>query len=255
MKRIEDLEVKKLTWLNDDNYLIEIQSSMQLPVIKPGNFAEVRVDNTNEVFLRRPFSIYDVDYRNNTLTFYIKIIGKGTRILGNLKERDLVNVIFPLGNSFGVSTQKNVLIIGGGSGVAPFLLLAKQLKENGSGMTFLIGGRSKKDILLSEQLSTFGEVKVTTEDGSRGEKGMVTDHSIIKTGLGAFDKIYTCGPEPMMKAIARLARNNEIDCEASLENLMACGFGACLCCVTETSKGNLCVCTEGPVFNILDLAW
>jgi len=255
MKRIEDFEVKKLTWLNDDNYLVEIQSSKQLPVIQPGNFAEVRVDHSNEVFLRRPFSIYDVDYQNNTLTFYIKIIGKGTRVLSNLAEGDLANVIFPLGNSFGVSDQKNVLIIGGGSGVAPFLLLAKQLKESSTGMTFLIGGRSEKDILLTDQLKTFGEVKVTTEDGSRGEKGMVTDHSIIKNELGAFDKIYTCGPDPMMKAIARLARNNDIECEASLENMMACGFGACLCCVVETTKGNLCVCTEGPVFNILDLAW
>ena len=151
--------------------------------------------------------------------------------------------------------MKQVLIIGGGSGVAPFLLLGKKLKELGTKMTFLIGGRSAKDILLTDRLAAYGDVLITTEDGSKGETGMVTDHSIIGGRLNDFDKIYTCGPDAMMKAIAKLARDNKIDCEASLENMMACGFGACLCCVVDTTQGNLCVCTEGPVFNILDLAW
>jgi len=255
MKRIEDFIVNKLTWLNDDNYLIEIRSSQPLPEILPGNFAEIRVDHSNEVFLRRPFSIYDVDHNDGTITFYIKAIGKGTRILGNLKKGESINVIYPLGNSFNLVNQKQVLIIGGGSGLAPFLLLGKKLKELGTKMTFLIGGRSDKDILLTDQLADYGDVLVTTEDGSKGETGMVTDHSIIAGRLNDFDKIYTCGPDAMMKAIAKLARDNKIDCEASLENMMACGFGACLCCVVDTTQGNLCVCTEGPVFNILDLAW
>lgn len=255
MKRIEDFEVTGLTWLNNENYLLECCAATKLPEVLPGNFAEIRVDHTSEVFLRRPFSIYDVNHERNSISFYIKVIGKGTRILGNLKPGDNINIIYPLGNSFKLVNGKNVLVIGGGSGVAPFLLLGKKLRQENTNITFLIGGRAEKDILLTDTLAEYGDIQITTEDGSLGEKGMVTGHSIIENGLGAFDKIYTCGPDPMMKAVANIAKKNSIDCEASLENIMACGFGACLCCVVETTTGNLCVCTEGPVFNILDLAW
>ena len=93
---------------------------------------------------------------------------------------------------------------------------------------------------------------VTTEDATLGEKGFVTNHSVLSDD---FDKIYTCGPTPMMKAVARYANEKGIDCEASLENMMACGLGACLCCVEKTTEGNLCVCKEGPVFNIKRLLW
>jgi dihydroorotate dehydrogenase electron transfer subunit len=255
MKRIEDLKVTGITWLNEENYLIDIQSQKPLPKILPGNFAEIRVDNSPKVFLRRPFSIFDADHKKNILTFYIKILGEGTRLTGGLRTGDSINVIYPLGNSFSLVEKKNVLVIGGGSGVAPFLLLGKELKETGTKVTFLIGGRTRNDIVLTEQLSAYGEINITTEDGSLGEKGMVTDHSIISKKLGTYDKIYTCGPDPMMKAIAHLARDHNTECEASLENMMACGFGACLCCIVETTRGNLCTCTEGPVFNTSELKW
>jgi dihydroorotate dehydrogenase electron transfer subunit len=255
MKRIEDLRVTAITWLNDENYLMDIQSQEPLPEIHPGNFAEIRVDNSPKVFLRRPFSIFNADYEKNTLTFYIKILGEGTRLLGNLRPGESINAIYPLGNSFSLLDGKNVLVIGGGSGVAPFLLLGKELKERDTQITFLIGGKTRNDIVLTGQLSAYGEINITTEDGSLGEKGMVTDHSIIRKKLGTYDKVYTCGPDPMMKAIALLAKNHNVECEASLENMMACGFGACLCCIVETTGGNLCVCTEGPVFNTRELKW
>jgi dihydroorotate dehydrogenase electron transfer subunit len=255
MKRIEDLKVTGVTWLNDGNYLISMQSLEPLPEIHPGNFAEIRVDNSNKVFLRRPFSIFDVDYKRRIITFYIKIIGEGSRLLGSLKKGDTSNVIYPLGNAFGTQAPKNALIIGGGSGIAPFLLLGRELKEKNTNIAYLIGGRSGKDIVLTDKLSAYGDINITTEDGSLGEKGLVTDHSIIRNSLGDYDRIYTCGPDPMMKAVARLAREKNIECEASLENMMACGFGACLCCIVNTTRGNLCVCTEGPVFNTRELAW
>ena len=97
---------------------------------------------------------------------------------------------------------------------------------------------------------------LTTEDGSAGEKGLVTQHSLLKASDSPFDMIYTCGPEVMMKAVARIALNHKISCEVSLENLMGCGIGACLCCVVDTvDKGNVNTCTEGPVFNIRRLKW
>ena len=137
--------------------------------------------------------------------------------------------------------------------MAPLLYLGAALKNAGKEPTFLLGGRSAKDVLEIDLFKQWGRVCVTTEDGSLGEKGFVTNHSILREEH--FDYIYTCGPTPMMKAVARYATEQDIECEASLENLMACGLGACLCCVEKTKEGNLCVCKEGPVFNIKRLLW
>jgi len=255
MKQIRDFRVKAYDRLNQENYIIELESDEQLPTIKAGNFAEIQVPQTADVFLRRPFSILDADYRSNILKFYVKTIGKGTNKLGRLAEGTTVNIIFPLGNSFTTTDSKHVLIAGGGSGIAPFILLAKELKEKKIKTTFLLGARTKDEIFLADEFAKYGEVLVTTEDGSLGEKGLITQHSIFTKKDFPFDKIFTCGPDPMMKAVARIAAKKETDCEASLENMMACGFGACLCCVTETRDGNKCVCTEGPVFNTKYLKW
>ncbi len=103
-----------------------------------------------------------------------------------------------------------------------------------------------------KEFEAVGKVHLSTEDGSAGEKGLVTKHSVLD---GKIDRIFCCGPSPMMKAVAGIAREKGIDCEVSLENMMACGLGACLCCVENTVKGNVCVCTEGPVFNIEMLNW
>jgi dihydroorotate dehydrogenase electron transfer subunit len=255
MKRIEDLIVHKIKWLNYKTYVIDLEGETNIPEIQPGNFAEIQVGNSSKVFLRRPFSIYDADYESNTISFFVKIVGEGTRILGESKKGDRINLIYPLGNSFSISTGKRILIIAGGSGLAPFLLLGKKLKESKKDITFLFGGRTLDDIVLVKSFRPYGKVEVTTEDGTLGTKGMVTDHPIFNGGLPTFDQVYTCGPDAMMKAVARMAVAQGIPCQVSLENSMACGFGACLCCITPTKRGNVCVCTEGPVFDINELTW
>ena len=131
--------------------------------------------------------------------------------------------------------------------------MGAQMLEQGIEPTFLLGARTQNDLLMLDEFKKYGRVFITTEDGSIGEKGFVTNHSVLQQEL--FDRISTCGPTPMMKAVARLALEKGIDCEVSLENLMACGVGACLCCVEKTTEGNLCVCKEGPVFNIKRLLW
>ncbi len=123
----------------------------------------------------------------------------------------------------------------------------------GAQPTFLLGARTATDLLEMELFESTGRVLVTTEDGTAGEKGFVTNHSVLQNEK--FDMISTCGPKPMMMAVARYAREKTINCEVSLENLMACGIGACLCCVEKTVEGNLCACKEGPVFNIKKLLW
>ncbi|GAB1415226.1 dihydroorotate dehydrogenase electron transfer subunit [Paludibacter sp.] len=254
-KFIKDLIVTENKVLNDQYFMLVLKSTDPLPEMFPGQFVEVKVDDSPTTFLRRPISINYVDYQKNEFWLLIQIVGDGTQKLSSLKAGDNLNIIFPLGNTFTIPQNKesNLLLIGGGVGIAPMLFLGSYLKSLGYSCTFLIGGRSKSNLLQLSDFERYGKVLTTTEDGSFGEKGFVTQHSVLNNR--DFDAIYTCGPTPMMMAIAKYASDNDIFCEVSLENTMACGFGACLCCVTNTTDGNVCVCTEGPVFNITKLKW
>ena len=254
-KYILDLTVNSVEALSDKHVLIKLTDDKPLPEMLPGQFVEVRVDNTPSTFLRRPISINNVDYDHNELWLLVAAVGDGTRQLQKLQEGDRLNCVLPLGNSFTMPTDctQKVLLVGGGVGVAPLLYFGKRIKEMGGEPTFLLGARSAKDVLERELFEQVGRVLITTEDGSEGEKGFVTNHSVL--AQEHFDRISTCGPKPMMMAVARYAFKNDIECEVSLENKMACGVGACLCCVEKTVEGNKCVCKEGPVMNIKKLTW
>lgn len=254
-KNILDLTVVENVKLHINYVLLKLSSQNELPEMLPGQFAELRVDGSPTTFLRRPISINFVDKQRNEVWFLIQLVGDGTKRLAEIKKGETINVILPLGNGFTMpqNSSEKLLLVGGGVGTAPMLYLGQQLAEAGYSPTFLLGARSQNDLLQLEDFSKYGRVATTTEDGSYGEKGYVTQHSILKEI--SFDKIYTCGPKAMMMAVAKYAKNNQIECEVSLENTMACGIGACLCCVEDTTEGHLCVCTEGPVFNINKLLW
>ena len=145
------------------------------------------------------------------------------------------------------------LLVGGGVGVAPLLYFGKCIKDMGAEPIFLLGARKATDLLELDEFAKIGRVCITTEDGSAGEQGFVTNHSVLQHE--SFDMISSCGPKPMMVSVAKYAQKANVECEVSLENMMACGLGACLCCVEKTTKGNLCVCKEGPVFNTKKLLW
>lgn len=251
-----DMKVTENSRLHKNYCLLKLTSEQALPEMLPGQFVQIRVDNSPTTFLRRPISINYVDRNSNELWLLIQLVGDGTRRMAAYKPGDIVNILLPLGNGFTIPADKNqeLLLIGGGVGTAPMLYLGAILKNAGYTPTFLLGARSKDDVLQLEQFEQFGKVYVTTEDGSLGEKGYVTNHSILKNIH--FDQIYTCGPKPMMVAVAKYADSTSISCEVSLENTMACGIGACLCCVEKTKdEHHVCVCTEGPVFNIKKLSW
>ena len=254
-KFILDLTVTENIRLNANYVLLKLTSQSLLPEMLPGQFAEIRVDGSPTTFLRRPISINFVDKQRNEVWFLIQLVGDGTRRLAEVKSGDVINTVLPLGNGYTVPQKASdkLLLVGGGVGTAPMLFLGEQLAKNGHKPTFLLGARSDKDLLQLEEFAKYGEVYTTTEDGSYGEKGYVTQHSIL--GKVQFEQIYTCGPKPMMMAVAKYAKSNQIECEVSLENTMACGIGACLCCVENTTEGHLCVCKEGPVFNIKKLLW
>lgn len=258
MKQQLDFIITSNEALNEQTFLLKVSPMNGEPLkeLYPGQFVQVLIHDSSAIFLRRPISINYVDKEANEMWLLVQSVGKGTKRITEMMVGQELNLLFPLGNTFSFPTNAHTktLLIGGGVGTAPLLFLGKRLKEKGLHPEFLLGGRSALDITQLEDFEKLGHLHITTEDGSLGQKGFVTHHTVLKEKQ--FDKIYTCGPKPMMVAIARYATENNIDCEASLENHMPCGFGACLCCVEKTKeRGNICVCTEGPVFNINELQW
>ena len=253
-KFLIDFKIIKNERLSDSYSLFVLEPTHgELPEMLPGQFVQVEVPNSKSTYLRRPISINYVDYANNQLWLLVRKAGEGTSSLMKLAESDVVNLMLPLGNGFTIFPGETMLLIGGGVGVAPLLYLGKKAKEAGANVKFLLGARTENDLLELEKFEAVGDVFVSTENGGKGEKGFVTQHSVLNSG--SFSRIACCGPMPMMKAVAKIAKDKSIECEVSLENVMACGLGACLCCVEDTVEGNVCVCKEGPVFNIKRLKW
>jgi len=257
-KQIANWKVKENIAFNQNYCLLKLTlDNAPFPDFLPGQFVQVKIDHSESAFLRRPISVHHVDKAKKELWLLIQVVGTGTQSLFHSQPDDYLNLIYPLGNGFSIPDNqhknKKLLLIGGGIGSAPLLYLGACLKEAGFNPTFLLGARSERDLLQLEEFSKWGTVYITTENGRQGEKGYVVDHSMLRRRDADF--IYACGPNLMMLSVARYAKENGIPCEVSLENQMACGIGACLCCVERTIYGNTCVCTEGPVFKMDELTW
>ncbi|MDR1997156.1 MAG: dihydroorotate dehydrogenase electron transfer subunit [Candidatus Margulisbacteria bacterium] len=246
MKKLASASVISVKPLSPACILLTVETG-DTAGIAAGQFASISIPG---VYLRRPFSVHDAD--GAVLSFLVKLAGKGTRALAGLRPADKISIIYPLGRGFQLSAKPAVLV-GGGAGMAPLLLLAKQLQNRGIRPTVVLGGRTGSDIVRLAEFARYAEIKITTEDGSLGVQGLVTGE--LKA-LSADTAVYACGPEPMLKALHGLAQIKKFSLQLSLEALMGCGLGACLCCVTDTrTDGRVCVCTEGPVFRAEDLPW
>ena len=226
---------------------------------KPGQFLIV-IDNPKGE--RIPLTISDYDAAAGTVDIVTQSVGASTmKIVAKNPGDSFSDVVGPLGKhsdflDLAPEELKNLsfVFIAGGVGTAPLLHYGEELRRMDHEPTYLLGGRSAGDLMQLDLFEKSGRVFITTEDGTLGEKGYVTNHSLL--AQEKFDGIATCGPKPMMVAVARYAHSQGTPCEASLENLMACGLGACLCCVEKTTEGhNVCVCKEGPVFNTELLPW
>lgn len=239
---------------------------------RPGQFVMVKVHDSIDPLLRRPFGIFDVgispaEYDGGCAQTYLemlyRVVGKGTAMLSTLHHGDYLDVLAPLGRGFnpGDPSGEKVLV-GGGIGLAPLYYLAKELVKT-SKVRLFIGGRSREDILCVTEFERLGiETYVATDDGTLGASGLVTD--VLKRHLSEAtgDKtLFACGPMPMLKAVADIARQGSIACQVSLEAHMACGMGACLGCVVkgkdhaEDHPDYRCVCKDGPVFAFDELKW
>ncbi len=248
-----DFILESQTPLGDSYGLLSFRADNPIPHVSPGQFAQVRIDRSKTTFLRRPISICSANPAEGRVELLVRRAGDGTDALLRTPVGSVVNLMLPLGHGFTVPEKaESLLLVGGGVGVAPMMSLGLELKARGFSPEFLLGARTAADLLLLERFEALGKVHITTDDGSAGVRGVVTAHPRIQQPS---DMIYCCGPKPMMVAVAAAAAKIGAPCEVSLENMMACGLGACLCCVEKTVRGNVCVCTEGPVFNSNELTW
>lgn len=222
---------------------------------KPGQFVEVKITGENAPFWRRPFCICRAD--KDCIELLIKEVGRGSALMRQKNTGDVLDIIGPLGNSFSIKGKQHALLVGGGFGVAPLLFLAEQLKAKGISADVMIGGRCEEDLLLRKEMKMTGAaVSCSTDDGSFGTKGLVT--KILEKKLAALDNkavIYCAGPWPMMKAVSKIAGRHDLPCQASLEEVMACGLGVCNGCVVKIAGTFKRVCNDGPVFNSHEVLW
>ena len=213
-------------------------------VSAPGQFVNIKLDG---FYLRRPISIYSYD--KSFITIIFKIAGQGTLALSKAKKGDIFDVLMPLGNGFDIECgSSKPLLVGGGIGVPPLYGLAEALVDKGIVPKVITGFNSKSDIILTREFRALSiEPVITTADGSYGIKGFVTD----ATKDMDFDYVYTCGPEPMLKAVYDCTPDGQFSFEAR----MACGFGACMGCTCETKYGYKRICKDGPVLYKEEIKW
>ncbi|MBU4590714.1 MAG: dihydroorotate dehydrogenase electron transfer subunit [Candidatus Omnitrophica bacterium] len=231
-----------------DYYKMALDAPYIAKNAKPGQFVQVRCSDGTEPLLRRPFSVHKV--KGKTVEILYEIIGQGTEILSERNTGETLDVLGPLGNGFTLSNMPAV-IIAGGIGVAPLVFLAEELAKKKIKAIVLIGAKTKNMILCEKDFKNTGaEVKIATDDGSKGCKGFVSN--LFEKAVGKI--VYACGPAQMLKCVADMCKKKKMHCEISLEEKMACGIGACLGCAVKVKGGGYkLACKDGPVFNIAEL--
>ena len=236
--------------LAENIYSFTVHCPEAAELARCGQFVHILVPGFT---LRRPISICEIDREHGTICFVFVIKGHGTEALARVNEGDMINMIAPLGNGFSAAdapSDKRVIVVGGGIGVPPMLQTAKCYSD----VTAILGFRSYGNIILADEMHTFcDDVIICTDDGSVGEKGIVTAPLTRELDKGDAGAVFACGPLRMLGAVADLANRYGVFCEVSLEERMGCGVGACVGCVARINRNGeeklLRVCKDGPVFN------
>lgn len=221
--------------------------------IRPGQFVNIKLDG---LYLRRPISVCDCV--GCVLTLIYKVVGKGTELMSKMTQCEELDVLTGLGNGYDLTKSgETPLLIGGGVGVPPLYMLCRKLAEEGRHPTVVLGFNKAEEVFYPNEFAALGaEVKVATVDGSVGVKGFVTDAIAALSDEGKkFSYFYTCGPEPMLKAIYNSPVLDGVDGEFSFEERMGCGFGACMGCSCKTVTGYKRICKDGPVLEKKEILW
>ncbi|MFA5271434.1 MAG: dihydroorotate dehydrogenase electron transfer subunit [Candidatus Omnitrophota bacterium] len=253
-----NLKIEALRKIKNDIYLLLLNSPYLASRAKPGQFIHVKVDDKTTI-LRRPLSIHKVE--KNLIYILFRVRGRGTKLLSQCKKGDSLNVIGPLGNGFDISVPAQNILVAGGMGVAPLVFLAERLatgKKNKTKNLVLLGAKNKKEVLAEQEFKKFSfEIKIVTDDGSRGFKGNVVD--LLKKTLTTHNSIlttnlYACGPKEMFYEIKKVTdKYPNTHVQVSFEQFMGCGLGVCCGCVIETKSGYKKVCKDGPVFDLSEI--
>jgi len=242
----------------DSYFRLVVRAPQITPLIQPGQFAHIRVPTMKDALLRRPFSIFQV--RDDTFSILYKTVGKGTDALARLGAGEELSVIAPLGHGFTIPKPggETPLLVAGGYGMAALYLLAQRSPQEGIAF---VGGRRRMDILCEKEVRALDwDVRVTTEDGSHGEKGLVTQPLVAELRRNAAHrKVFACGPTPMLEAVGKIAEEFNVPAELSMDEHMCCGVGVCLTCVIPVKTGDgweyQRTCSEGPVFDAHQVVW
>lgn len=228
----------------------------------PGQFIQIKCSSTNDPLLRRPISLHRWSTEHKTCDLLYEVVGRGTELLAQYSVNEEVDVIGPLGSGFKIDPVKKIhILVGGGMGVAPLLGLAKEIKSQGNKAIYiLVGAKSRARVHCEREIKEVtDQVVISTDDGSYGKKGYISDLllNLLENTLATEDygqtTIYACGPKPMLKTLAEIAWQKKIDCQLSLEERLACGIGACKGCAVKTVNGYKLVCKDGPVFNAKEI--
>jgi dihydroorotate dehydrogenase electron transfer subunit len=234
-------------------YLIWLESPQIASIAKPGQFAMVRCGEGSEHPLRRPLSIHRLD--NNKLAFLFTVVGKGTHWLAQCPAGNNIDLLGPLGNGYSIQPgSHNLLLLAGGIGIAPLCFLAEEALNQGCSVTLLLGAPTATQLYPGHLLPAQAELIITTEDGTAGRQGMITD--FLPDFAGWADQIFACGPIEMYRAMAvqkQQFRGKPV--QISLEVRMGCGLGVCYGCTVKTRTGLKQVCQDGPIFDLDDILW
>ncbi len=250
MKKFVKSKIKKILFIGN-NYIHLVLDLKKNIGANPGQFVMVSKDGFEQIF-PRPFSIFNL--KENQLELLIKIVGRITKKISELKEGEDLNLLYPLGKPF--PKENNVILVAGGYGIAPLYFYI--MKNKGKNLKLFYGGKSKRDILFLKEIKKSlknNSIFITTEDGTLGEKGLITKplFKFLKKEKGC--AVFACGPLPMLKEVAKISKENDTKAYMSLDPLMGCGYGVCLGCVIPTKIGNLCACTEGPILESDLILW
>ena len=244
--------------LADDYFYLSLEPATPLGGIRPGSFVMIRCSHWVDPFLRRPMSVADFEPDGSRFGLIVKMAGRGTQLLSTLVPWDHVDVLGPFGSGFEIPDGAGrVWLVAGGTGIAPFLGLVENTAEGAAEFTLFYGAGTADHLLCVDRFSDRGARVVTaTEDGSEGFTGFVTSPLVEAFDRGEKpDVVFACGPAAMMRETARICGERGTRCFVSLENRMACGFGACLGCVTKVADGHgyVTVCRKGPVFDAAEV--
>jgi dihydroorotate dehydrogenase electron transfer subunit len=255
MPTVEICRVRKITTDQEGIYRLRLEAPAIASSVRPGQFVHLRLPELEAHMLRRPLSVFDADPQNGTVDLLFQVIGEGTRHLSTLEPGTRIDAIGPLGSGWNPPQDLgNVLLVAGGVGLAPLNMLARNLCTR-SEVFLVVGAQTGERLVLPSFKDWHLTVAQTTDDGSVGSRGFVTDLARGLLEKTRFGYIATCGPEPMQRIVASLAREFGVPCEVSLERRMACGIGACLSCVVQTTGGQKRACIDGPVFDAGEVVW